>query len=1402
MQLAALSSYIFTLTLTATYVHAALPQVDFDRMGTVALAGTFSGLDVFGNNSSITYDSSTSSVFARSPSGALTYLGSTNAGGRVSAGCFLGSLFYLTGSFFSFADVPAANVVSYSFGSGRFMALGSGGPNGPVDAILCDSKIDRVWVGGSFTSPGSSVAIWDPRSTSWSSPPFSSFSGAESRVHSITTNSSSSSIFFAGSFVTNFQGNGTSVDDINNPNVPFSAGATALSSSLVPIPLRDAQVIGSPSSSDSQFNNIQNVLCPTGPDGPGNTWFAAEGNSPLITVRTFSFISVNGVRLGNTFLQNHGTTGFSVTTIPDNKLQNLHFKDPATGQMQTCSDPCPLSTNSSLLYQDFLFDDILSITGVQINLSGFTGVASGLHILQLLSSGAFVSAIDTDNGLSCFASSSSNVTTNGNWAVQVANTGIPGTTQRVAVANVNVGTSPASGPSFAWHPFISAFGDYDVNLLVPGCANLQDCSARTTAKITISLEEGVPPQVTTVSQQNTEDAAITVYSGTISSSSSNFVPTITMTLADAPVGSGQNGQFNLVADRVQLILKTPNPGESAESPRGRRGSKMGFGFFEWPSATAGTSINATSIVPISSTTSLDDIGIGFFEGIRKENTSSFASETVITAVAHHPSGLIFLGGNFALSSGSASGGANIIAFNGSLRNLAGNGLNGPVTSLLLDGNLLFVGGGFTGTLSSSDARKLRGIAVYDVNQSDWSPLGAGLDGEVTSLNLKNGQLQVVGNFTHVFTADDASADAAGFAVWDIRKRAWVNSGGFVMGGMTYIGNGSSTIQVLAGNVIAARQYGASGMVFLRNGDSNGPVVAPLGAQLQNINTTFRPSLNSQRRRSPYLLSTSDSVWSEIISRQVNLTTQMPTLPAPPPALSPSILTGAFWTNSSSSTDIFVLGGNFSLHVPDTSMVFQCIALYSLSSASIFGLVGSQIDGLVRTLLVDGNKLYIGGEFRIQDTDVNGLAIYDLSRQEWSTTGLQPLQPSDGNNVVVRSISKSTSRPNTIIVAGSFSRAGSLPCAAICSYDLTSQQWTSLGTGLRGEIAAVSYAGSNQDILVVSGSIRLADETVSNVAQFSFVNATWIPLGTATDLPGPVTAVEVNNKNSSSIFAAGQSSDRASTFLSFWNGVTWTNLDSNLRGNSTITQLTMVPLQDTHPNTDVIAGDRVLLISGLLDSSSFGVASCALFDGRSFIPYILSTTATGTPGIVSSVLRSISSFSFGRRRFLATGVVILISIAISAGLIFMLALIGIVWTILSRRDDKFDKLDGVDPDEDGSVHHRPSSLLEHINAATRKTILLDNTTEGQGEKFPEDIQDPFSPDESNYIRPGSPAGIIAAEETSRPARARYSFDGTGEGELPISAGVEVDVLDDHDPAWWYARDVRTGREGVVPAAYLY
>jgi hypothetical protein len=165
-------------------------------------------------------------------------------------------------------------------------------------------------------------------------------------------------------------------------------------------------------------------------------------------------------------------------------------------------------------------------------------------------------------------------------------------------------------------------------------------------------------------------------------------------------------------------------------------------------------------------------------------------------------------------------------------------------------------------------------------------------------------------------------------------------------------------------------------------------------------------------------------------------------------------------------------------------------------------------------------------------------------------------------------------------------------------------------------------------------------------------------------------------------------------------------------------------------------------------------------------------------------------------FLKTAVVILISIAIAAGIVFILALIAILWTLLSRRDEKLSPIDTEDDDD--STQHRPSSLLEHINAATRTTILgsqaaahpTDKTDESGGgvvvaTTFAE--SDPFGPDGGDFARAETPSdaaigGVVAADGgVSRPAHARYSFEGGGEGELPLKAGQEVEVLDDRDPA---------------------
>lgn len=534
------------------------------------------------------------------------------------------------------------------------------------------------------------------------------------------------------------------------------------------------------------------------------------------------------------------------------------------------------------------------------------------------------------------------------------------------------------------------------------------------------------------------------------------------------------------------------------------------------------------------------------------------------------------------------------------------------------------------------------------------------------------------------------------------------------------------------------------------------------------------------------------------------------LPTPPSAAAPAVLAGAFWTNSSSSTEVAIIGGNFSFN--DGSSTSQAVAIYDPESTTISALQGAQIDGTVRALLVDGDKLYIGGDFTLSGSDVSGFAIYDLAAQSFDVSGLQSPQASSGSTAMVRSITKSSSKNDVIIVAGSFARMGSLTCAGICTLNSETKQWNQLGNGIQGEVASVAYGGDNQGVLIAGGSIAVDSNTV-NVAQFTFDNDTWSGLGDGS-LPGVVTAVEVNNGNSSSVFAAGVGSPSSSTFLYFWNGASWSSVGSNLRDSENVAQLTMVPLQDTHDSNGVIEADRMLMVSGSLAVSDYGNTSSALFDGQTFIPYLVSSSPSGSSGIVAGLFRSLSTFDFTQRKYLAVGVVILISIAIAAGVVFFLALIGILWTLFSRRDDKVAAAETEDDDDGDSIHHRPSSLLEHINAATRNTIIAGATTPHSQyeEKGPsthdhdgetDDNHDPFAA--GGYVRADTPSDAVhgmLAEEQSRPAHARYSFDGAGEGELALAAGTEVEVLDDRDPAWWYARDPRSGQEGVVPAAYLY
>ena len=307
------------LALQALAAYGALPKVDFERMGKVGVAGSFAGIDLYGDSQTsqqqqTTFDPMTSTVFLRAQDGGLTPIGSTNAGGRVVAGCSLGNAFYVGGTFTTLGGTNAANVAAYSSSTNKITQLAGGGLDGPVSALYCDQKNGLLWIGGSFHAPTTgdktgftgSVATYHLSSNSWGAPPFAGFSGG---VNSILPTTDNSALLFGGSFVTSY-GNTTNLTSVNNPNVPSSSGATTFSSSLVPFALADAEIDASPSSTLPGLGNITNILCPAGPDGVGNTWYAKEDFEAVLTIRTNKQLSASGLRLGNTFFGNQSTTTF------------------------------------------------------------------------------------------------------------------------------------------------------------------------------------------------------------------------------------------------------------------------------------------------------------------------------------------------------------------------------------------------------------------------------------------------------------------------------------------------------------------------------------------------------------------------------------------------------------------------------------------------------------------------------------------------------------------------------------------------------------------------------------------------------------------------------------------------------------------------------------------------------------------------------------------------------------------------------------------------------------------------------------------------------------------------------------------------------------------------------------
>jgi hypothetical protein len=755
-----------------------------------------------------------------------------------------------------------------------------------------------------------------------------------------------------------------------------------------------------------------------------------------------------------------------VVTIPDNAQQTLIYTDTETGQNVTCSDACPLSTNSSILAQDFLFSGgIEGITGFQVYLEGWSGSAAGLSRLQLLSSGGTASAVEGDNYPVCGggggggASSASNVEQTGSWNTRQVDTGISGTTQMVSVADVSNGQGDR--PSTTWYPYITSSGNYSVYLNIPGCQRMGDCASRTEVDVGVFPYSGSLGYTSTVSQAVNEDTSELLYSGYMQASNSGaFQSTVRLALAANPSGTS-SGTWQVVAGGISLdytaavtangtriplvtglnstvsINSTEFGNETTESGSIRRAA----GVYEWIRGDAQQEgIDATGLLGNDTITDLTNLGFAL------SNNASQNGEVAIRAIVSlddivYAAGAFVQEGNF----------SNVVAYkDGAASALARQGLNGTVNSALVDGQYVFFGGAFRATADGSTA--LSGLARYDPATDSWSSLAGGVDGPVTSLaSGSNGDILVVGNFTNTLDMNGTSTMTGGYAVWSTRSESWTTRG-LVMGRVsTVVSDGDRNL--IAGRISGSSSVGANGIAYLSGNGENAQITpgsigfaSPSTSNPSNFvrkRSRFASSHNGHASRS-WLNKFSDA----LRKRQSNgsASTSLPTVVAD----DPSVLTAAYWTNSSASGSptITCVGGNFSL----SQSQGVSLGFYDQETGTTTPVNGEQPVGVVRSLAVVDNTLIVAGNFDLDDQ--HSIASYNLASGSWND-GLPGLDngTESGDVYAIRQ------RPNsrTLIAAGVFTSAGSLPCIGVCAWDLDASRWSSLGSGLaRGQVRNIEF----------------------------------------------------------------------------------------------------------------------------------------------------------------------------------------------------------------------------------------------------------------------------------------------------------------------------------------------------------
>lgn len=693
-------------------------------------------------------------------------------------------------------------------------------------------------------------------------------------------------------------------------------------------------------------------------------------------------------------------------------------------------------------------------------------------------------------------------------------------------------------------PDIKQKGNYSVTVYTPGCLYDNSCDKRGVANVTgIFTEGGAPIPPLQIYQTNNYDKYDQIYYGPVDVNSDSFRASVTLT------SYTQQGQgITLVAQRVRFATTNYTDGLN--------------GLFEFDP-------NQGTMLTDFSNSTFDQAGTDLQPG------------AIVTSLVV-ADGITYVGGNFSATDG---GFRNIFAVtDGNATSLPNGGLNQPVATLQVYGDLLYVGGNFTNTANGT-VPGLNNFAAYDTVSQSWIALGSGVRGRVNTivpleLNITDNKpetcITVNGNFEQLEAFGSAPAvPVQGFGVWVPSRRNWLQNLNLttrtITGKLSTTTNITGSDPLLAGTISSQGVPGAQDAVSLTS--------KPL--QLNSLGIKIQPQqvTSSKRKRA--------------VSGQ-NVT---------------GAVTGLFHKNG--KLNVTVIGGHFTATASNGSTINNLAFINGTGAVSGIG-SGLDDDSVFLALNTQADILYAGGTIsgNLDNAAINGLILYDLAQGNFAF----PQPPAlVGDNVAVNAI---TTRPKStqVYVAGNFDTAGSLPCPSVCMFD--KGQWSQPGSGLGGSVAALAWQGN--DKLLAGGNISV-NGNATTLANYDTKKSQWTPLDDAASaVPGPVTALAAAKDDASQFWVAGKSTN-GSAFLLKYDGSKFQTLgDNGMLGDQTIIQgLSMLSLNEDHDRNDLVPQGMTLLITGSLNLPNFGNASAALFNGTSFAPFILSTSGGG-PGSLSQL----------------------------------------------------------------------------------------------------------------------------------------------------------------------------------------